>query len=203
MFTCDAAIFVQCDFALFKYIVECRPAATRIILCIGSEEILVAHDTLIDALLIKFIVFASEWAFGARFLCHLILDWCQATAKRLFCFHFVSAERTTKWATNEVKRFTDGCGNNWNTEQKICPLKINFSVIKFNAIEICGTIAKRLIYLNWFRIKWLQLVCRRDNCTIEEDCTCYLVCKWIETDHDSIREQCKQKMEWNALNRIN
>ena len=36
-YTCDVAIFVQCDLSLFKYIVECRPAATRVILCIGSE----------------------------------------------------------------------------------------------------------------------------------------------------------------------
>lgn len=36
-YTCDAAIFVQCDSSLFKYIVECRPAATWVILSVGSE----------------------------------------------------------------------------------------------------------------------------------------------------------------------
>lgn len=158
--TCEAAIFVQCDFALFKHIVECRPATTRIILGVRSEEILVAHDALIDALLVEFVVFASEWTFGARFLCHLILDRCQTTAKCFLCFHFVSATRTTKWAADEVKRFTDECGNNWNTKQN-CPLTI-ISVI--NSTQSKYVEQPEEVSLLDVIFQTLCVQCRRDKC---------------------------------------
>lgn len=58
--TRNAGISVQRDFTLVEHIVERRPAAARIELCLGAEQLLVTDDALVQTFLVKLVVFAFK-----------------------------------------------------------------------------------------------------------------------------------------------
>lgn len=78
LITCNACVPVQRHLALLEHIVERRPAAAAVVLGVRREQVLAAHDALVNAFVVAFVVFAGEGAFGARLLRHLVLDGGQA-----------------------------------------------------------------------------------------------------------------------------
>lgn len=78
---------MQCDFLLVQDIVECRPTAAGIVFGVGAEQLLMADDALVNALLIEFIILAGEWTFGASLLCHQVLHRSETIAELFFGFH--------------------------------------------------------------------------------------------------------------------
>lgn len=60
--TSNTGVPVQRDLALVQHIVERRPAAARIVLCLRAEQVLVAHDALVHARLVELVVNACARA---------------------------------------------------------------------------------------------------------------------------------------------